>query len=111
MASKTTIEERVMANVGTIYVGRTLTGTTALKVYALILSVWMLGRLVWVAKISQNFWNIEKHGLGSLSNYFVYSLEHTHLAVQLTLLVAAVAFVGLIIDTVRSLAQPRHLSI
>lgn len=105
------IEQRVMANVGTIYMGRALTGTTALKVYALILSVWMLGRLVWVAKISQNFWNVEKNGLGSMGNYFVYSVEHTHLAVQLTLLIAAVAAIGLAVDTVRSFSHKHVLAI
>ena len=99
-----------MASVGTIYIGRTLTGTTALKLYALILSVWMLGRLVWVSKILQNFWGVEKNGLGSISNYLLYAVEHTHLAVQLTLLVAAVAFISLAIDTVRSFSNKTILA-
>lgn len=105
MTSK--IERQVMAGVGSIYIARTLTNTTALKIYALILSVWMFGRLVWVSKVFDNFFAVEKNGVGSVGNYLLYAIEHTHLAVQLTLLVAAVAFIGLVIDTVRSLATPR----
>lgn len=105
MTSK--IEQQVMAGVGAIYVARTLTNTTALKIYALILSVWMFGRLVWVSKVFNNFFAVEKNGFGAISNYLLYAVLHTHLAVQLTLLVAAVAFIGLVIDAVRSLATPR----
>ena len=101
------IEQQVMASVGTIYLARTLTGLTALKVYALILSIWAVGRLVWVSKVLDNFFTVEKHGLGSISTYVLYAVEHTHVAVQLTLLIAAVAFVSLAIDAVRSVSSPK----
>ncbi|MDE1925237.1 MAG: hypothetical protein KGH79_03605 [Patescibacteria group bacterium] len=100
MSSK--IEQQVMAGVGAIYIARTVTNNTALKIYALILSVWVFGRLVWVSKVFGNFFAVEKNGLGSISNYLLYAVEHTHLAVQMTLLVALVAFAGLCVDIVRS---------
>jgi hypothetical protein len=99
------IEQQVMAGVGTIYSARKLTGLTALKIYALILSVWGIGRLVWVSKVFDNFFAVEKNGIGAISNYLLYAVEHTHLAVQLTLLVAAVAAVSLLVDTVRSISN------
>lgn len=102
MSSK--IEQQVMAGVGAIYLARTLTNTTALKLYALILSVWMFGRLVWVSRVFQNFLMVEKNGVGSMFSYLLYAVEHTHLAVQVTLLVGLIAFVGLVVDTVRSLS-------
>ncbi|MGC9602274.1 MAG: hypothetical protein ABSE76_00815 [Minisyncoccia bacterium] len=102
------IERQVMANVGAIYFARALTGTTALKVYAFILSMWVVGRLVWVSKVFANFITVEKGGLAAMSNFVLAALEHTHLGVQLALLVAAVALVSLAIDTVRKLSEPTH---
>jgi hypothetical protein len=108
MSSK--IEQQVMASVGVIYTARTLINTTALKLNALVLSVWMIGRLVWVSKVFDNFFTVEKSGIGSVSNYLLYAVEHTHVAVQLTLFVAAIAFIGLVVDAVRSLTTPSPLN-
>jgi hypothetical protein len=104
----TRMEQKVMANVGAIYTGRVLTGMTALKVYALILSVWGVGRLVWVSKVFQNFLIVEKNGAGSIFNYAVSSLTHTHVAVLAVLFVGTVAFVSLVVDAVRSIVTPRQ---
>lgn len=105
-----TIERQVMASVGTIYAARQLTSLTALKVYALILSLWGIGRLVWVSKIFANFMQVEKSGAGAITNYTLYAVEHTHLAVQLALLVAIVAAVSLALDAVRSLSNQFRFS-
>ena len=101
-----TIEQSVMASVGVVYFARVLTGTTALKVYAFILSLWVVGRLVWVSKVFANFVEVEKGGFSSMSNFVLYAIEHTHLGVQLALLVAAVAFVSLAVEAARKLAEP-----
>jgi len=97
-----------MGNVGAVYIGRALTGTRALAVYALILSVWAIGRFAWVAKVFDNFAMVERAGMGASTKFVVYALEHAHLGVQIALLVAAVAFVALIADAVRSLAAPQQ---
>lgn len=101
------IERQVMAGVGTVYAARQLTSTTALKVYALILSLWTVGRLVWVSHVFANFLEVERGGLGAMANYTLYALEHTHLGVQLALLVAAVAFISLAAEMVRSNRTPQ----
>ena len=103
-----TIEQSVMASVGTVYFARTLTGTTALKVYAFILSMWVVGRLVWVSKVFANFVGVEKGGFSAMSNFVLYALEHTHLGVQIALLIAGVAIISLAVDTVRKLSEPTH---
>src|SRR5438552_3747798 len=104
------IEQQVMAGVGVIYTARTLVGLTALKVYVLVLSVLAIGKLVWVSRVFDNFFSVERAGLGSTTNYLVYAILHTHLAVQLVLVVAAVAFAGLIVDAARSLQSQRGLA-
>lgn len=105
------IERRVMASVGVIYIAHAITGITALKVYALILSVWGIGRLVWVSRVFDNFFMVEKHGLGAISNYLLVALEHTNIAVQLTLFVAALAFVSLLVDFVRAVSAEHSLAL
>src|SRR5438128_730337 len=105
MTKMTNIEKRVMASVGSVYLARTLTNTTALKVYALILSVWAIGRLVWVSKVFENFFAIEKNGIGAIFNYAVSAITHTHVSVLLMLLIAAVAFTSLVTET---LTNPRR---
>jgi hypothetical protein len=96
-----------MASVAVIYAVRKLAGMTALKIYALVLSVFAIGKLVWVSKVLDNFFMVEKHGLGAMSNYLLAALEHTNVAVQLTLLVAALVFVSLLVDFVKSVSAPR----
>lgn len=95
-----------MGNVGAIYIGRTVTNTTALKLYVLVLSSVALWKLIWVHKVFENFIAVEKHGLSSIMNYILYSLQHTSASVQATLFVGAVAFVTLAID-IASATQSR----
>lgn len=107
MTTQSTIEQRVMASVGAIYTARKVFSATALKAYVLVLSALALWKLVWVTRIIQNFTEIEKSGLGSLGNYIVYALLHTHPAVQLTLAIGAIAFVMLAKDLFRA-TSPKH---
>jgi hypothetical protein len=104
----TTIEQRVMANVGVIYTTRKVFSPTMLKLYVLVLAMLAIWRLVWVTRIEQNFLHIMNGGVVAVGNYVVYALLHTHPAVQVTLAIAAVAFVMLVADFVRSAATPRQ---
>jgi hypothetical protein len=112
MTTQTTIEERVMANVSVIYMARKVFGTTALKLYVLAIAAVALWKLVWVTRIEQNFLQVMHGGAVAAGNYAVYAVLHTHPVVQLTLAVAAVAFVMLVADLVRAAASTprRHLA-
>ena len=101
------IERQVMASVAVIYTVRKLLSRTALELYVLAASAVVLWRLVWVHKVFANFFVEEKLGFGAISNYLLYAVEHTNIVVQLTLLVAAVAFVALLVDFVKSASEPR----
>ena len=101
------IERQVMGSVATIYAARSLVSATAVKLYALVASVWVLGALVWVARIEDNF-NVAFHGgVNKLMAYLLAAVSHTTLAVQITLLVALVALVSLAADAIRSAASHR----
>lgn len=100
-----------MASVGTIYATRQLTSVGALKIYALLLSLWAVGRLVWVSMVFKNFMQVEKSGAGAIFNYTLQAVEHTHVAVQLCLLIVIVAAISLALDVIRSISSPsRSLS-
>lgn len=99
---QSTIEQRVMASVGAIYLLRRVTGWRALKVYALLASSIALWQLVWVHKVFDNFFAVEKKGTGAIANYALEALMHTQVAVQLTLLVATITCVSLVLDTMRT---------
>jgi hypothetical protein len=108
MTTQTNIEQRVMANVGIIYTARKVFSPTALKLYVFALSALALWKLVWVTRIEQNLLQVMNGGAVAVWNYGIYALLHTNLVVQITLAIAAVAFVGLMVDVLRSASTPRQ---
>jgi hypothetical protein len=108
---QSTIERQVMASVGVIHTVRRLVSFTALKVYALVASVYAFGALVWVAQVQNNLLHVANQGVLAVGNFVLYAVMHTSIAVQLVLVVALVAFVSLVIDIARSLATPRRLAL
>lgn len=106
---KSKIEQQVMASVGVIHTARRMVSATALKVYALVASVYALGILVWVSEIQSNFLHALNGGVLALGHYVLVALTHTELAVQAVLLVASLAFISLIVDLIprqsRQMAQ------
>jgi hypothetical protein len=107
MSSK--IEQQVMASVGIIHTARRAVSATALKVYALVASVYALGILVWVARVEQNFNEAFHGGVDKVFAYLLAAVSHTTLAVQLVLVIATLALISLAIDLARSLTS-RQLS-
>lgn len=95
-----------MANVLVIYLARKATGPTALKCYTLLLSLWGMGRLVWVSKVVENFSIVAESGVLAVGNFMLVAVEHAHISVQLTLAVFVLAGVWLLLD-LASAAAPR----
>lgn len=96
------IEQQVMASVGAIYLARTLVGATALKLYALLLSVWGIGKLVWVSKVFENLAVAEQSGIQAVGNFILVALSHAQFGVQIALVVAVIAAVSLFLDVTRT---------
>lgn len=103
----TTIEQRVMANVAVIYTVRRLVGRTALKSYALLLSVIGITFFVSVPHIAQNFEHVSQGGAGSIFTFIISAILGTTIVVQVGLLLGAAAFVSLATDFVKSVI-PLH---
>ena len=98
------IEQRVMAGVGVIYTARLMLSRTALEVYVLAASAVALWQFTWVHRVFQNWANV---GIAGTWQFVSYAFLHTHLPVQVALIVAAAAGLALVVDTVRSFAAPR----
>lgn len=101
------IKTQVMGAVAVIHAVRAVLSLTALKIYAIVLSVWGIGRLVWVSKVVENFFTVQKAGISASANYFLAAFQHTHFGVQVMLLIAACALVSLLVDAVRIPAAAR----
>lgn len=96
------IKHKVMASVALIYAARTLLSATALKFYALLASVWGIGKLVWVSKVFENFFVVEKSGIIAVGNFIISAFAHAHTGVQLFLAVAVIAVMLLAVDVLRA---------
>lgn len=102
------IEQQVMASVAVIHTTRRVFSATALKVYALVASVYTLGILVWVSEVQANFFHAMQGGVAALGNYVLVALAHTELAVQAALLVATVVLISLAVDVIRAATEPQR---
>jgi hypothetical protein len=99
------IEQQVMASVGVIYTARQLLSATALKLYVLAAGLYTLVQLTWVHKVFANWAQV---GWGGSWQFTTYAMFHTHLAVQLTLALVAVAGVWFLVDITRPLLRPHQ---
>lgn len=107
---KSKIEQQVMASVGVIHTARRMVSGTALKVYALVASIYALGILVWVARIGENLAQVMNGGVLAVGNFVLYAVLHTTFVVQAVLLVATVALVSLAIDLARTLTSEHQVA-
>lgn len=98
------IERQVMAGVGTVYAARQLLSATALKLYVCALSLYGIGRLVWVSHVFENWASV---GLQGSLQFVTSAVLNTHLPVQLTLMVLMVAAFSLFLDFTRSVGTSR----
>ena len=94
-----------MASVGVVHTARRLVSLTALKVYALVASVYALGILVWVARVQENLLQVLDGGVLAVGNFVLYAVAHTSVAIQAVLLVATIALLSLVVDLVRTLTS------
>ena len=95
------IEQRFRAGEGVIYAARQLVSATALKLYVCALSLYGIGRLVWVSHVFENWANV---GLQGSMQFVASAVLNTHLAVQMTLVVLMFAGVSLFLDFTRGVS-------
>ena len=98
------IEQQVMASVATIYAVRRLLSATALKLYVSVAALYMLGQMVWVARV---FENLETVGLQSALQFALSAVLNTEALVQVTLLALIIAGFSLLLDLIRTVPARR----
>lgn len=95
------IEQQVMAGVGIIYAARQLLSATALKLYICVVSLYGIGRLVWVSHVFENWAHV---GLSGTAQFVTAAVLNTHPAVQMTLAVLVFAGISLFLDFARGIS-------
>ena len=78
-----------------------MASATALKLYICVLSLYGIGRLVWVSNVFENWTNV---GLQGTAQFMTSAVLNTHLPVQLALAVLMFAGVSLFLDFARRIA-------
>lgn len=94
-----------MASVGAVYATRRLVSAAALKLYALVASVYALGVLVWVSKIEENLLSVMNGGVLAVGNFALHAVTHTNSATQVVFAVAVFAMSSLALDITRSMTH------
>lgn len=96
------IHTNVMRRVHTVHALRPLTTTTALSTLALLLSLWGIGKQVWVAQVVNN---MPSDGV-AVARFMLAAFTHTEFVVQALVVLAFAAALWLVIDAAKNL---RHL--
>jgi hypothetical protein len=99
---RTSIEQRVMANVAVIYTARKMLSRTALKAYVFFLSLVGVAFFVSVPHITQNLEKVAHGGVGSVALFIFTAILSTTIIVQIALLLGAIAFASFVADFVRN---------
>ena len=100
--SHSRIRQNVMRRVHTIRLVRPLISNVALASLLFVVAIAGLGREVWVARVFQNMPSMTN--ALALAQFFLSAFINTRTIVQATILVAAIAFLWLMRDLVRSLS-------
>ncbi len=97
-----------MASVGVIHTTRRLLSRTALKVYALVISAYALGIMVWVSRVEENFVQVLNGGVLAVGQFVLTAFANTSTVVQLVTLVAVFCVGSLMVDLARNVSQPNR---
>lgn len=101
---KSKIEQKVMASVGAIYIGRKLVSLTAIKLYILCVSLIAIASLVSVPHV---FANLTQVGPTGLYTFAVAAALNTKLLVQLGLLACTLVGISFVADALRTRLSSR----
>lgn len=102
----TNIHKTVMRRVRTIHALRSASTGAGASILLLILSLYLIGREVWVARVWHNMPSIAD--VGSFATFFTYAFTHTRLSVQVLTLLAIFALLWLARECIRLISVPPH---
>lgn len=93
-----------MRRVRTIHTLRSASTGAGAAVLLLVLSLYLIGRQVWVARVLHNMPSLAH--VGAFARFFTYAFAHTHLTVQLLILLVVFAILWLAREAIRLLSLP-----
>lgn len=97
----TNIHTNVMRRVRTIHTLRSASTGAGASILLLVLSLYLIGREVWVARVWHNMPSIAD--VGSFATFFTYAFTHTRFSVQVLTLLVIFAVLWFIREFVRAL--------
>lgn len=99
-----TIHTNVMRRVRTIHALRSASTGAGASVLLLVLSLYLIGKEVWVARVWHNMPSLSH--VGSFATFFTYAFTHTRFSVQVLTLLVIFALLWLARESVRILTLP-----
>ncbi len=96
MTNPSDIERVVMRRVHLIRILQLVISTVVLAVLTFVAALWGIGREVWVARVFQN----APHGSLQLVNFYIFAFMHTHLIVQVLVILTLLSLLYLVRETV-----------
>lgn len=91
----------VMRRVRAIHTLKSAASGVGVSVVMLVLSLYLIGREVWVARVWENMPSIAN--VDAFTRFFTYAFTHTHFSVQLLILVMIAAAVWFLREIARVL--------
>ncbi len=101
----TSIHTNVMRRVRTIYAVRKAASGTTLSIAALAVSLYFIGREVWVARIWENAPSLAH--LDAFARFVTYAFTHTDISVQAFFVISIFALVWLAREVARVISALR----
>jgi hypothetical protein len=95
------IQQNVMRRVRTIHALKAASSGAGASAVLLVVSLYIIGREVWVARVWENMPNIGN--LAAFSRFFTYAFTHTNLSVQVLILLTVLAAVWFLREFARVL--------
>lgn len=97
--TNSTIHTTVMRRVRTIHTLQSAASGVGAAVLLLLLSLYLIGREVWVARVWENMPNIAH--VRAFTQFFTYAFTHTHFSVQILILLSVFALLWLLREIAR----------
>jgi len=95
------IKQNVMNRVRTIHTVRPFTSGTAVALFLIVLSLYAIGRFIFVAQVFRNM--PSPADIGAFLNFFVVAFMHTDFIVQVLSVLVVASLIWVARDVVRSI--------
>ena len=101
------IKSVVMSRVRSIRALQMLLSTITASVVVLVVSLWGIGREVWVSRVIQDMPSLTN--VGAVSRFYLVAFMDTRFVVQALSLITVAAFVWFVYNAIATLQQASHI--